>query len=582
MTTDVAINGNVEYASDGSDPEGFKEKAKLTIPSGYVLEAPEGYEWAAEQDGKQVLKADTSVAKIGDVKYETLAEAVAAVEDNTTATIKLLADADGSGIFLAANEGKNITIDFGGKTYTITSGPVGSTGYETQGLHLEKGNTVTLKNGKLTSSADSGVKMLVQKYCDLTLEDMELDGTKLSGSETHYVLSNNNGITTLTGKTTITAAVGDVAFDVYYWPTAGYQTVSVEILTTDVAISGNVEYASDGGVGWAENASLTIPMDYSLTAPEGFVWVAQDGKEVLTKAEVVRDEAGLLAALADNTITAIVLDENIVLDSTLDIADKTITLDLNGHKLSTPDASGAAAQTVLKITGTSNVTIQGDGLIQSGTTSSYSGWLNTTPTIHIDNDSSSLTIKNSAVIKGGDAINSYDTAPAIWGQNFKNFTITGATIRGGDHIKKSGITIGYNNYSTAGHALELMVASGKTVNITNSTISGGNGINDGYTFTDTEGQLYMLASGGQAFYMNQSNTINITDSIIEGGDSALHHGGHAIAVNSGVFNIINSNIVGGDGNTYWKYSVGRATSGTGTYNIDASSTTADGINSNPQ
>ena len=369
----------------------------------------------------------------------------------------------------------------------------------------------------------------------------------------------------------------------YYWPTAGYQTVSVEILTTDVAINGNVEYASDGGVGWAENASLTIPMDYSLTAPEGFVWVAEDDKEVLTKAAVVGNKANLSTALADNTITAIVLDDDIVLDSTLDIADKTITLDLNGHKLSTPNANGTAAQTVLKIIGTSNVTIQGNGLIQSGTTSSkeYSG-LDMTPTIHINNDSSSLTIKNSAVIKGGDAINSYDTAPAIWAIKFKELTITGATIRGGDHIKKSGITIGYNNYSTAGHALELMVASGKTVNITNSTISGGNGINDGYIFTDTEGQLYMLASGGQAFSMNYSNTINITDSIIEGGDSVLHHGGHAIAVNSGVFNIINSNIVGGNGNMFGGYSVGKATSGTGTYYFDDLSTTADGVNSNPQ
>lgn len=363
-----------------------------------------------------------------------------------------------------------------------------------------------------------------------------------------------------------------------------------------MAIEGTYAYGSWEKTVWAEgNPDPLTPPSYvkmTLTDENGLTYSAEesnlhtlysgggDWASLWGIDHIVTDQTELNAAIVKGGYIYITAD--IVLDSTLDIADKTITLDLNGHKLSTLDASGTAAQTVLSITGASNVTIQGDGLIQSGTTSSkINSGPAPTPTIHINNDSSSLTIKNSAVIKGGDAINSYDTAPAIWGQNFNVLTITGATIRGGDHIKKSGTTIGYNNYSTAGHALELMVASDKTVNITNSTISGGNGINEGYEF-NKEDQGYMQASGGQAFSMNQSNIINITDSIIEGGDSALHHGGHAIAVNNGVFNIINSNIVGGDGNTYWKYSVGKATSGTGTYNIDASSTTADGVNSNPQ
>jgi hypothetical protein len=510
--------------------------------------------------------------------YDSIGAAVEEVGEGETIT--LLADASGDGVI--APENSSFTLDLGGHTYTVDGTLVGSTGTETNGFQLLKGSTITIKNGTITTPDENGAKILIQNYSDLTLNDVDLVG----GSATGYVLSNNFGDTTLENGTTITAATGKFAFDVYYGLSAAYDAgVSVTIADTNVVITGAYEYGKAGRVtdeNWYAKAKLIIPMDYSLTAPEGFVWVAEDDKEVLTKAAVVGDKANLSTALADNTITAIVLSADIVLDSTLDIADKTITLDLNGHKLSTPDASGAAAQTVLKITGASNVTIQGDGLIQSGTTSSNgNSGLYITPTIHINNDSSSLTIKNSAVIKGGDAINSYDTAPAIWGQNFNELTITGATIRGGDHIKKSGITIGYNNYSTAGHALALMPASGKTVNITNSTISGGNGINEGYEF-NKEDQGYMQASGGQAFSMNQSNIINITDSIIEGGDSALHQGGHAIAVNSGVFNIINSNIVGGDGNTYWKYSVGKATSGNGTYNIDASSTTADGVNSNPQ
>ena len=56
------------------------------------------------------------IAKIGDTKYTSLAEAVEAAQDEETVT--LLKDAEGSGIVID----KDITIDFNGKTYTITEG----------------------------------------------------------------------------------------------------------------------------------------------------------------------------------------------------------------------------------------------------------------------------------------------------------------------------------------------------------------------------------------------------------------------------------------------------------------------------
>ena len=57
-----------------------------------------------------------SVAKIGDTKYTTLAAAVEAAQDEETVT--LIKDAEGTGIVID----KDITIDFNGKTYTITEG----------------------------------------------------------------------------------------------------------------------------------------------------------------------------------------------------------------------------------------------------------------------------------------------------------------------------------------------------------------------------------------------------------------------------------------------------------------------------
>ena len=99
--------------------------------------------------------------------YKTLAEAVAVAK---TGTVTLLEDASGAGIFVAEAAAKDITIDLGGHTYTVSGPAVGSTGTENQGLHLEKGNKIIIKNGTVTSTEDSGVLMLVQNYADLTLE----------------------------------------------------------------------------------------------------------------------------------------------------------------------------------------------------------------------------------------------------------------------------------------------------------------------------------------------------------------------------------------------------------------------------
>ena len=61
-----------------------------------------------------------------------------------------------------------------------------------------------MQNGTLTS--DKAI-ILIQKYCDLTLDDMLLDGTNTN----QYVLSNNNATTTITGDTQIIAADGSFA-----------------------------------------------------------------------------------------------------------------------------------------------------------------------------------------------------------------------------------------------------------------------------------------------------------------------------------------------------------------------------------
>ena len=86
--------------------------------------------------------------------------------------------------------------------------------------------------------------MIVQNYCDLTLDNMVLDGSNLN-NKAPYTLSLNNGVVNITGNTSILAKEDGVAFDVYYWPDGGYEEgVQVTVNTTGT-ISGPIEISTD-------------------------------------------------------------------------------------------------------------------------------------------------------------------------------------------------------------------------------------------------------------------------------------------------------------------------------------------------
>lgn len=93
--------------------------------------------------------------------------------------------------------GADLTMDFNGNTATIAT-PVGLSGTETNGMQLLKGSTVLLKNGTF-APANNSVKMLVQNYSNLTLQDFTLDAH--DAAQVGYVLSNNNGDVLITGET---------------------------------------------------------------------------------------------------------------------------------------------------------------------------------------------------------------------------------------------------------------------------------------------------------------------------------------------------------------------------------------------
>lgn len=275
------INGNIEVFASNNDPkDGFgltleagtfngnivlapsAEAVLSATPEKAVIKksnslttvaAPQNYKWVDNNDGTSTLKPCEYICAIGDTKYESLQEAVNAAGANA-ATITLLAEAavdaviTGNGVKVEA--GQNITFDLNGLTYNVSGETVGSSTTETQGFQLLQGSNITFKNGTLKATSPTA-QMLIQNYSNLTLEDVTLDGTGLSGWA--YALSNNSGTVNLTGSTSIIAKEGGRAFDTCQFGSYAIPTVNINTTGT---ITGPVE--ATGGKLNIENGKFDV------------------------------------------------------------------------------------------------------------------------------------------------------------------------------------------------------------------------------------------------------------------------------------------------------------------------------------
>lgn len=196
---------------------------------------------------------------VNGVNYDTLQDAVNSYTDEPI-TITLFEDTIDSGLVV---NGQEIIIDLNGKTYTPDEA-VGSAGTKTIGFQFLKGSKITIKNGTLKAGQE-GIKMLIQNYADLTLEDVTLDGRGLVGTSANYVLSNNCGNITIKGNTTIIADENDFAFDAYYYHSGGYtEGVTVSFADFTGSIQGKVQV--DGNfVGAPGQAKIVKPDGTELT-----------------------------------------------------------------------------------------------------------------------------------------------------------------------------------------------------------------------------------------------------------------------------------------------------------------------------
>jgi hypothetical protein len=220
--------------------------------------------------------------------YDTLQAAFDNVpSDGTFTNIYLSGEGDvvydGGGAFYErgkgshpANNNYNVAFDLRGKTYIISGAPVGSTGYETQAFHVEKGGKFVLKNGTVKAATDSGVWFIFQNYADTTFENVTLDAR--DNPEVTYVASNNFGSLNVRGDSNILAADGNVAFDLWYGMSSVYNDGITVNFGDDFAgsVKGKVEYGHasriDEDSDWRSRAELNIENgDFDIEFRDGSV-----------------------------------------------------------------------------------------------------------------------------------------------------------------------------------------------------------------------------------------------------------------------------------------------------------------------
>lgn len=362
----------------------------------------------------QYYVASTRIVAVNEntnVAFGSLKDAVAAAESGDTIT--LLCDASGDGIGLYSNpkngqtKTNDIIIDFNGFTYTINGELQGSTVTVSQAFHLEKDCTVVLKNGKLTSN---NAKMLIQNYCNLTLDGMELDFVE-SGRD--YALSNNCG-NVIIKDTTIKVAEGKVAFDVY----GGFQSYG----DVTVKVSGNSIIGGIVEVDRANNSSndnktklivesgsfyeINVKNDKNFTAEitggtfssepsseyvaDGYVSIKGKNNYSVRKLadgeRAVADYEALKKAVKEDG--TIIITNDIVVDDTVAVVGKSVVLNMNGKTLSnTKDlwSETTGNWSLISVRGNGDLTITGNGTLKAKKNDCF--------TLDVQ-DGSSLTIEN--------------------------------------------------------------------------------------------------------------------------------------------------------------------------------------------
>lgn len=535
-----------KYAPTGGSEQTPKVTEKIEANADVVVAPEEGVtvtvdagdnvQVANEGAGKVKDKSDQPIetkaaAKIGEVKYITLADAIAAVKDGET--IKLVADVEkAAGISVA--EDKNFTVDFDGHTYAMECPGAGSEGTKTIGFQLLKGSNIVFKGGEgkagtikctdanksktwSSSDASKGIAMIIQNYANLTLDGITIDATNIAhnGVAVRYALSNNSGNVEYKGATSIITAAGDYAFDVCKY--SNYDAPTVTWNSTG-SVTGGIEL-SGGEFVVAKPLALTQPIKAKAAAkltvnetitPSSTNWTTTGTKDAL----VVVNRGG-----------------NLTIEGNGKISNNTNANVYSAVKLTESGEAANASKDTEKaeLTVNGSVTLEGDYYGITGNGSRHG---------------TEITV-NGGTIKGTHTNDNL----GIFHPQDGNLTITGGTIEGYSsavevragtaNISGGSFTSTANSFSCAKNGsgnttvgAAIAIAQHNTRKTINVTVSGGtfkgikavsvedpedgepqnvNVVINGGTFSDLNGVEYVAEGGTYTL----ANDVNLGENILE-------------------------------------------------------------------
>lgn len=186
-----------------------KETENLYVSTDFIREGNVIRAKTTEEDSKYVACLSDGF------NFTSLKDAVDAVTDS--GYITLLQDVeDGDGILIPVGN-RSITVDFNDKLYVVTKNFAEKKYQENRAFKLGKGNAVTFKNGRISSTSKWAV--LIENFANLTLYDIVLDGSEIFATSS---LLCKYGITQIGGLTKIinteNGSYNNTAISVNYLP----------------------------------------------------------------------------------------------------------------------------------------------------------------------------------------------------------------------------------------------------------------------------------------------------------------------------------------------------------------------------
>ena len=265
----------------------------------------------------------------------------------------------------------------------------------------------------------------------------------------------------------------------------------------------------------SQSASVNVNEELPMADNTKF-YTMSDGTLVADETGYVAEVNGTLyksltdaiAAAGDNA--TITLVDNVTLSSKLNLSSN-LTFDLGGFTL-----SGAVV-----LSDSANVTFKNGNM-----TAEYSDVTSNAYAVVNVTDSAALTL-DGVNLAGADTVNKGAGVIGIVYQSTGALNVSNSTVAGGNQIHDEGYSSGTVG---ADEAIYAYAASGGTINIVNSTVKGGSGKTDAVYSGSYKSGLYV--EGGIALQLGGTAAVTISGSSIIGGDSDWYNAEDAVNVSN--------------------------------------------------